>query len=66
MARNRIRDHRVALGISQADLGKQLGVTWQTVSDYERDRRFPRPHKLFKMLDLFGCCFEDIYPRDAQ
>lgn len=33
-----IRERRLALGLSQSDLGKRIGVTFQQIQKYERGR----------------------------
>lgn len=66
MIKNRIRDNRLARGMSQEELATRLGVTKTAVSDYERGRRFPRMAILFGLTELFGCHVEDLYPREMR
>lgn len=46
---NPIRTARLARRLTQADLGKRLGVTKATVCGYEADRYFPSPLKILRI-----------------
>ena len=48
-------------GLSQADLAKQLGVTFQAVSKWETARSAPDISLLPKMADIFGCTLDEIF-----
>lgn len=37
-----LKRFREAAGLTQSQLGEKLGVTWQTVSNYETGMRWPR------------------------
>lgn len=50
----KITDCRKKLGITQAELAKELGVTRQAVSRWESDLAFPETDKLTKMSKLFS------------
>jgi transcriptional regulator with XRE-family HTH domain len=43
-----LKFHRMALGMTQAQVAKKAGVRQSTYCDYERGRKHPRPrvHKL--------------------
>lgn len=47
-------DVRNALGLSQVDLAKRLGVTAECVSQWENDRRRPDYDRIQKVIDAFG------------
>lgn len=66
MAKNRIKDFRIAKGLTQAELAERIGAAETTVSDYERGRRFPRMAYLFAMTELFECTIDDLYPRAGR
>lgn len=66
MTRNRIRDFRLAKGLSQAEMAERIGAAETTVSDYERGRRFPRMAYLFAMTELLDCTIDDLYPREGR
>lgn len=50
----KITDCRKKIGLTQAELAKELGVTRQAVSRWESDLAFPETDKLMKMSKLFG------------
>lgn len=66
MAKNRIKDFRIAKGLTQAELAERIGAAETTVSDYERGRRFPRMAYLFAMTELLECTIDDLYPREGR
>ena len=39
--KNRIRERRLALGMTQAELGNQIGFVDNTISNYEKGLREP-------------------------
>ena len=52
---SRIKDLRKKFNLSQVDLGKGIGVSGTTISQYEADSRFPDKSTLVKI-----CKFLDI------
>lgn len=54
MLNQRIRELRQLRGISQVDLAKKLGVTKQSVSNWENDNILPSIDMLVKLSDYFG------------
>lgn len=50
----RIKALREEFSIKQSDLGKMLGVSDGTISDYEKDRTQPNIDKLRIMAQMFG------------
>ena len=56
----RLRDLRKAKGLSQEELGRDLGpggesVSKQAVSNWEKDRFIPSIHEIPKICDRLGC-----------
>ena len=49
-----IRQLRIAKGINQVELAKELGVTKQCVSNWENDNILPSIEMLIKIADFFG------------
>ena len=49
-----IRWHRRSLDLSQRDLGKLLGVNFNTVGNWESGRTTPNIEQLMKIAQLFG------------
>ena len=50
-----IRDRRAALGLTQAELGKAIGVTFQQVQKYERGVNRVAAATLLKVADALQC-----------
>ena len=55
-----LKNARVSAGMTQAELAKRLGVTPQTVSQYERGRINPKFETLLKFSDALGIDFLDL------
>lgn len=65
----KITELRKSHGMTQADLGKKLNVTFQAVSKWERDESIPDFETLSKIARLFGVpitYFEDEQPQAAE
>lgn len=56
-----IRDRRVAVGLTQAELGKAIGVTFQQVQKYERGFNRVSAAALLKVADALQCSVADLY-----
>lgn len=54
MLNERIKSLRIARGISQVDLGRALGVTKQSVSNWENDNIQPSVYMLVKIAKYFS------------
>ena len=63
---NRIKDLRVAAGLSQADLGRALGCVGQTVSKLEKESRQLDPAMINAICDLFGCSSDYLLGRSQS
>lgn len=60
---NRVRELRVAAGMTQKELADQLGVTVPTVSKWELGQRTPELERVFRMTLIFGVPIEEIVQR---
>ena len=60
---NRVRELRVAAGMTQKALADQLGVTVPTVSTWELGQRTPELERVFRMTLIFGVPIEEIVQR---
>lgn len=56
----RIQEHRLRLGLSQAGLGEKLGVSRQAISKWEADGAVPEVDKLIALSRLFGVSLHDL------
>ena len=59
---NEIRTLRFLSGeMSQADLGKRIGVTRQTVAAIEAGRYSPTLEAAFRIADVFGKRLDEVF-----
>lgn len=60
MYAERIRALRQRAGMSQQELGRQLGVSAVAVGKWERGQTQPDIHSLSRMADIFGTTIDDL------
>jgi putative transcriptional regulator len=65
---NRLKEHRVRLGVNQQEMGRLVGVSRQTISLIERGDYSPSVALALKLAKQCGCSVEDIftYEEDQQ
>jgi transcriptional regulator with XRE-family HTH domain len=56
----RIRERRRALGMSQGDLARALGITFQQVQKYERGANRVSFSRLMEVVDALNCHLTDL------
>jgi putative transcriptional regulator len=67
MVRNRIREQRGEIGMTQAELGAALGVSRQTVISIESGRYLPSLPLAFRIARLFKAPLEQLFePTDEE
>lgn len=59
----RLRSYRKQLGISQAEIAKELGVTFQQVQKYEAGINRIGAGRLFQLASLFGISVHELFPK---
>lgn len=64
--RNDLKARRAERRWSQAELGKALGVSRQTVIAIENDKYDPSLPLAFKLAALFECPIEEIFVPDEE
>lgn len=62
----RLKELRLKAGISQAELGKQLGVTGQTVLNWESNIFEPKIEYLIKLADYFNVTIDYLVERPKK
>ena len=62
---NRIKDLRLASGMSQAQLGQRLGCHGTTVSKFELETRQLDPALICTLCDIFGCTADYLLGRSG-
>ena len=58
----RLREARLAKGLSQTTLGKALGISFQQVQNYERGSNRIGCSRLWDISQVFGVPPEDFFP----
>src|SRR4051812_45328820 len=60
MLSQRIKELRKSKGLNQADLAEKIGVTRQTIINWEKGVTGPDEKELSKLLKHFNISFEDL------
>ena len=60
---NKIKQLRKARGLSQSDLGDQIGVHWQTISRIERQKTRLMAKQERALAEFFGVAPDDLYTK---
>ncbi|MFJ4175415.1 helix-turn-helix transcriptional regulator [Microbacterium sp. NPDC089696] len=58
---NRIRIHREAAGLTQAELARTIGVTRQTLIAIEQEKYSPTLELAFQIARAFGVGLDDLF-----
>lgn len=58
---NRLKEHRVRLGVNQQDFGKLTGVSRQTISLIERGNYSPSVTLALKIAKVLDVSVEDVF-----
>lgn len=66
MIGNRLRVLREEKELRQSDLAKKLGVSQQTISQYEKDTREPDPAMTNKIASFFGVSIDYLYGNSSE
>ncbi|HUL85454.1 MAG TPA: helix-turn-helix transcriptional regulator [Actinomycetota bacterium] len=64
--RNRVRELRTQVGMTQANLGDALGVSRQTINSIEAGRYLPSLPLALKIGRLFGSPVHEIFEMDEE
>ncbi|MBQ5153301.1 helix-turn-helix transcriptional regulator [Macrococcoides caseolyticum] len=59
--KNKIRELRKDLGISQAELSQRLNVSRQTINAIENDKYDPTLSLAFKLAKIFNVTVDDLF-----
>lgn len=63
---NRLKEHRARLGVNQAELGNQAGVSRQTISLIERGDYSPSVTLALKLARILSVTVEDIFVYEEE
>ena len=61
----KIKEPRLAAGLTQCDIARHMGVDVTTVCKWENGVTYPRSHMLPKLADLLHCSIDALYGRTA-
>lgn len=61
LAKNRLKEFRVRVELSQERLADKVDVTRQTIISIEKGRYVPSLHLALKLAKQFKCKVEDIF-----
>jgi len=59
--KNRLRELREKLALTQEVLAHRLGVTRQTINAIENNKYNPTLGLAFRLARFFGCAIEDVF-----
>ena len=60
----KIKELRIAAGLSQADVVRAMGVDQAAVFRWENGQAMPRADKLPALADLLGCTIDALFGRE--
>ena len=61
-----IQKFRKKSGLTQDELAKELGVTFQAISKWENAKSAPDILLLPQMADIFGCHIDELFSREVN
>lgn len=56
----RIREVRKSRGLTQKELGERLGLSYQSIAQWENDLRKPKSETILKIASALGVRYEDL------
>ena len=59
-----LKNERIVRGISQEKLAKEIGVSQQAISLYEKNQTEPTIGVCVKMADFYGISIDELIGRD--
>ncbi len=63
---NRLKDLREDRDMTQADVGKVIGVASNTIANYENEKRQLTPELIHRFCDLYGVTADYLLGRSNQ
>lgn len=66
MFKERIKERRAAMGLSQSQLALRLGVTAPCIAGWESGRTVPKTDMLVKLADVLGCTIDYLMGREVD
>ena len=63
--KNAVRELRLGLALSQAELAEEVGVSRQTINAIETERYTPSLPLAFALAEFFGKTIEEVFDASA-
>ena len=63
---NRFKEARMRCGIAQKTVSSKLGVSIQSVSNWENDTRAPSRENVMKMAEMYGVTTDYLLGKDIE
>lgn len=63
---NRFKEARMRCGIAQKTVASKLGVSIQSVSNWENDSRAPSRENVMKMAEMYGVSTDYLLGKDVE
>lgn len=62
----KLKEARTKVGLTQETVAKELGVTRQTMSNWENDRSYPDLASVLKLSELYGISVDEMLKEDGS
>lgn len=56
----KLKEKRAGLGLSQEQLAEKLGVTRQTIANWEKGKTYPDISSVLKLSDLYSVSLDEL------
>lgn len=63
--KEKLKEHRTQLGLSQEELAERIFVSRQTISNWETDRTYPDVQSLLLLSELFDTSIDELVKGDV-
>lgn len=64
MFKERVKEQREKLGISQCELARRIGVSYTAIQGYEKGTKIASGNTLVALADEFGCTTDYLLGRE--
>lgn len=61
-----LKAKRTALGLSQFELGVEMGTSQSKIYDWEKGTYYPHVTSLIKLADYFKCSLDELLGREEK
>ncbi|MCH5206164.1 MAG: helix-turn-helix transcriptional regulator, partial [Oscillospiraceae bacterium] len=63
---NRLKNARVEIGLTQEKVAEEIGVSRQTVSNWENGKFYPDIVSVIKLSDLYSVSLDELLKEDKN